>query len=198
MSSLLDRAGAGLEARTRRLQASLDTPARNTRTTVVVGRLLGAGFVVCLLTGLYSHFLQNPLPGMRFPTWPPNVYQISQGLHVATGIACIPLLLAKLWTVYPLLFTFPPVRGLAHALERGSIGVLVATSIVQLATGLLNTYQWYPFPFDFRSVHYALSWVIVGSLLLHVAIHLPKIIRFWRDGHPVPAEPTTPTDGGVR
>ncbi len=28
-------------------------------------------------------------------------YRLTQGIHVATGIATIPLLLFKLWTVYP-------------------------------------------------------------------------------------------------
>jgi uncharacterized membrane protein len=90
MSFLIDRANAGIGDRAQRLQDSLATPARNTRTTVVVGRLLGVGFGVCFLTGLYSHFLQDPLPGMRFPTWPPNLYRITQGVHVATGMACVP------------------------------------------------------------------------------------------------------------
>ncbi len=196
MSFLIDRANAGIGDRAQRLQDSLATPARNTRTTVVVGRLLGVGFGVCFLTGLYSHFLQDPLPGMRFPTWPPNLYRITQGVHVATGMACVPLLLAKLWTVYPLLFGFPPFRTIAQALERVSIGVLISAAAVQLATGVLNTYQWYPFPFVFRTVHYALSWVIIGSLLVHIAVQLPKILRFWRDVRPgtPPSIPTSNED----
>jgi hypothetical protein len=153
----------------------------------VLGRVLGAGFLVCFLTGLYSHFLQNPLPGMVFPTWPTNLYRITQGLHVATGIACIPLLLAKLWTVYPKLFAFPPFTSVLQLLERLSIAVLVASALVQLAMGLLNTYQWYPWGpyFAFRDVHYALAWVIIGSVALHVAVQLPKIIRYWRRGSDV-------------
>lgn len=195
MSFLIDRVSAGVGDRVQRFQDSLATPARTTRTTVVIGRLLGIGFVVCMLTGLYSHFLQDPLPWMRFPTWPANLYRISQGLHVATGIACIPLLLAKLWTVYPLLFAFPPFRTVAQALERVSIGVLVAAATLQLATGLLNTYQWYPFPFVFRTVHYALAWVILGALLLHIAVQLPKILQFWRGERAGTAKPTPTPDG---
>lgn len=184
MSFLIDRATADVADRVDRAQHGLATPARTTRTTVVLGRLLGAGFVICFLTGLYSHFLQEPLPWMRFPTWPNGLYRFTQGLHVATGIACLPLLLAKLWTVYPLLFSFPPFRNVGQALERASIGLLISGAIVQLVTGVLNTYQWYPFPWAFRDVHYALSWVIIGSLLVHVAVQLPKIIRYWRDRTP--------------
>ena len=180
MSFLVDRVNASITERVQHFQDSLATPARTTRATVVIGRLLGSGFVICFLTGLYSHFLQDPLSWMRFPTGPANLYRITQGLHVATGIACIPLLLAKLWTVYPLLFVFPPFRTVRQALERASIAVLISSVIVQLATGLLNTYQWYPFPWAFRGVHYALSWVIIGSLTLHVSAQLPKIIRHWR------------------
>ena len=180
MSLLIDRATAGVERRVRTFQRSLATPSRTTRTTVVIGRLLGVGFAVCFLTGLYSHFLQEPLLWMRFPTWPANLYRITQGLHVITGIACIPLLLAKLWTVYPLLFAFPPFRGIRQLLERLSIGVLVTGSILQLSIGLLNTYQWYPWPFNFRSVHYTLAWVIIGSIVLHIGVKLPAIIRHWR------------------
>jgi hypothetical protein len=58
-----------------------------------------------------------------------------QGLHVATGIASIPLLLAKLWTVYPHLWTWPPVRSVTHALERVSLVPLVAGSLFMLTTG---------------------------------------------------------------
>ena len=165
------------------LRAGLATPARTVRVTVVLGRLLAVGFAVCFLTGLYSHFLQNPLPGMRFPTWPTDLYRITQGLHVATGTACIPLLLAKLWTVYPKLFAFPPFRTVLELAERLSIAVLVSSAMLQLVMGLLNTYQWYPWRhFAFRDVHYALAWVVVGSIAVHVAVQLPKIIGYWRRG----------------
>ena len=30
--------------------------------------------------------------------------------------------------------------------------------------------------------HYALAWVIVGAIALHVAFKLPVIIRHWRKG----------------
>ena len=170
-----------------RLQTGLATPARTVRVTVVIGRLLALGFFVCFLTGLYSHFLQNPLPWMRFPTWPTNLYRITQGLHVATGTACIPLLLAKLWTVYPKLFAFPPFRTVLELAERLSIAVLVSSAGLQLVMGLLNTYQWYPWRhFAFRDVHYALSWVVIGAIALHVAVQLPKILRWWRSGSDLP------------
>ena len=46
--------------------------------------------------------------------------------------------------------------------------------------GFVNTLQWYPWPFGFRQTHYALAWVIVGALLLHIAVKLPLIVAHWR------------------
>ncbi|WP_242088831.1 molybdopterin-dependent oxidoreductase [Curtobacterium sp. DN_7.5] len=156
------------------------SPNRNARSAVVLGRLLGIAFLVCFGTGIYSHLLQQPFPGMRFPTRPVQLYQFTQGLHITAGIAIIPLLLAKLNTVMPALVQVPPVRGVLHLLERLSIAVLVSAAIVQVGTGLLNTYQWYPFPFPFKQVHNALAYVIIGSLIVHVAVKLRVIVRYWR------------------
>ncbi|WP_194661654.1 molybdopterin-dependent oxidoreductase [Curtobacterium sp. VKM Ac-1395] len=161
-------------------RAVLASPNRNARSAVVFGRLLGIAFVICFGTGLFSHFLQDPLPWMRFPTRPTQLYQFTQGLHITAGIAIIPLLFAKLNTVMPALLQDPPVRGPLHLLERLSIAVFVSAAIVQVGTGLVNTYQWYPWPFPFRQVHYALSYVLIGSLVIHIATKLPIIVRYWR------------------
>jgi hypothetical protein len=104
-------------------------------------------------------------------------YRITQGVHVITGIATIPLLLLKLWSVAPRLWTWPPARSAIHALERGSIAVLVGTSLIQLGTGFINILGWYPWPWDFVQVHFWLSFVVIGSLLLHIAVKLPVIRR---------------------
>ncbi|MGN7191119.1 molybdopterin-dependent oxidoreductase [Curtobacterium sp. MCBA15_004] len=161
-------------------RAAMASPNRNARSAVVWGRLLGVAFLVCFVTGVYSHLLQDPLPGMRFPTRPVQLYQFTQGLHITAGIAIIPLLLAKLNAVMPALAQVPPVRGVLHLLERLSIAVLVASALVQVATGLVNTYQWYPWPFPFRQVHNALAYVIIGSIVLHVGVQLRIIARYWR------------------
>ena len=95
-----------------------------------------------------------------------------------TGIAAIPLLLVKLWSVFPRLFIRPP-RGpralVVEALERASIGALVGSSIFMLASGLLNIAQWYPWDFSFRATHEAVAWIAIGSLLVHIAVKLPVI-----------------------
>jgi hypothetical protein len=41
-------------------------------------------------------------------------------------MVAIPLLLAKLWTVYPRLFEWQPLRSARHALERLSVAMVVA------------------------------------------------------------------------
>jgi hypothetical protein len=64
---------------------------------------------------------------------------------------------------------------LLHLLERASIAVLVASAIFLLATGLLNTSQWYPWDFTFRRTHDAMGWIAIGALLVHIAVKLPVI-----------------------
>lgn len=138
-----------------------------------LGTLLGIAFGICFLTGLYSHFLQHQ------PHWAPWLtsrpvwlYRVSQGLHVATGLASIPLLLAKLWTVYPKLFEWPPARSLSHAVERGSLFLLVAGSGFQLITGLMNVAGWYAFKFFFTPAHYWTAYITIGAMLIHIGCKL--------------------------
>ncbi|UFS59716.1 molybdopterin-dependent oxidoreductase [Subtercola endophyticus] len=167
------------------MQRAVAAPTRNPRLAVVLGRLLATAFLICFATGLYSHFLQQPLPWMRFPTWPANLYQVTQGIHITAGIACFPLIFGKLYTVFPNLFQTPPVTGLKGLLERGSIALFVGASLVEIVIGLLNTYQFYPWPFGFRETHFALSFVIIGSLAIHIGVKLPIIATYWRkrDGY---------------
>lgn len=170
------------------LRGRLAAPSRGPRTAVVVGRLLAIAFLLCFATGIYSHFIQDPLPFMRFPTRPIWLYQVTQGIHITAGILCFPLITAKLYAVYPEFFQTPPIKGFAHLLERASITLFVAASLVEITIGLLNTYQWYAlFPFPFRQTHFALSFVIIGSLAIHIAVKLPIIRDHWRK--PVMAEP---------
>jgi hypothetical protein len=158
----------------------LAAPSRTPRTAVVIGRLLAIAFMLCFFTGVYSHFLQDPLPWMRFTTRPTFLYQWTQGIHITAGILCFPLLFAKLYAVFPELFQTPPIRSFPHFLERASITLFVSASLVQIVTGMLNTYQWYAlFPFPFRQTHYALSYVIIGSLAIHIALKLPIISAHW-------------------
>ncbi|HRD61390.1 MAG TPA: cytochrome b/b6 domain-containing protein, partial [Nocardioides sp.] len=153
---------------------------RSAAVTARVGLWLGICFGICFATGLLSHYAQNADHPIPFPTGPVWGYRLTQGLHVVTGTAAVPLLLVKLWTVYPRLFRRPEreVRRLVlDGLERASIAALVASAIFQLATGLANSAQWYPWDFSFRATHYAIAWVAIGSLLVHIAVKLPVIRR---------------------
>jgi len=157
-------------------RSSLRSPAVAAR----VGVWLGVCFVLAFVTGVISHEAYVAHPVIPFPTRPAWGYRVTQGVHVLSGTAAIPLLLVKLWSVFPKLFARPPrqVRELVlHGLERASIGVLVAAGIFQLASGLANSAQWYPWSFHFRATHYAVAWVAIGALLVHVAVKLPVIRR---------------------
>jgi len=136
-----------------------------------LGLWLGVAFAVCFVTGLASHAAQfTTLP---WPTRPVGLYRVTQGLHVLSGIAAVPLLVAKLWSVYPKLFERPAVRSPAHALERGAILVLLAAVFFELATGVFNIAQSYPWRFYFPAAHYAVAWIVAGALVVHVAAKLP-------------------------
>jgi DMSO/TMAO reductase YedYZ molybdopterin-dependent catalytic subunit len=151
------------------------SPLRSTAVTARLGRLLAITFSICFVTGLLSHYQYQPWAWLPLPASPAWGYRLSQGLHVITGIASIPLLLVKLWSVYPNLFRWPALRSIKHGLERLSVAVLVSAALVQLFTGFFNVLNWYPWPWDFVSVHRFLAYVVIGSILLHVAIKLPDI-----------------------
>lgn len=156
------------------LGSHLRAPAVSSR----VGLWLGICFAVAFLTGLVSHWGQLPDPVIGFPARPRWGYRVTQGLHVTAGTAAVPLLLVKLWSVYHRLLARPPRAGWAlvrHLAERASILALVAGAVFQLVTGLANATQWYPWAFSFRSTHYAVAWLVVGALLLHVAVQLPTV-----------------------
>ena len=148
---------------------------RSTAVTARIGRVLGIAIGVLFLTGLLSHYQYEPWDWLPEPAKPVWGYRLTQGIHVATGTATIPLLLLKLWSVYPNLFRFPPVRSVLHAVERASVALLVGSALVQVVTGFLNVLNWYPFPWYFTTVHRFLGYVLVGSILLHIAVKLPDI-----------------------
>ncbi len=136
---------------------------------------MGICFGICFVTGMLSHYQYQPWSWLPEPANPLWGYRLTQGLHVATGVTAIPLLLAKLWSVYPNLFRWPPIRSVKHAIERLSVFVLVASALVQLTTGFLNTLDWYPWPWSFPSTHRFLAYVVIGSILVHIGIKLPDI-----------------------
>lgn len=164
-----------------RLESILPLPgayratARGPGLSARLGVWLGVAVFVCFVTGWISHAVQHPGP-ISVPPLPAWGYAVSQGLHVTTGVASIPLFAVKLWSVAPRLWTRPMIAGLRHGIERLSVLVLVASTALELATGLFNVaeaYAWIGFPFT--PVHYSFAWVIAGSVVVHVAVKLPQL-----------------------
>jgi hypothetical protein len=156
---------------TRRLrfgEGAFTSRLRAERVATVLGVALGVCFTTCFATGMYSHILQTPPGWFRAFPRPAGLYRATQGIHVTTGIASIPLLLAKLWAVYPKLFAWPPVRSIGHAVERLMLLPLIGGAVFLLVSGVNNVNLAYPYPFSFRNGHYAAAWMTMGALIVHV------------------------------
>jgi DMSO/TMAO reductase YedYZ molybdopterin-dependent catalytic subunit len=154
--------------------------------------------LICAITGFVSHAAYDPdlghnavfggpgpgngfdLYGFDWPSSPSWLYAATQGAHVISGIAAIPILLAKLWSVIPKLFENPPVLSPSHALERLSLVFLVGGALFTIATGVLNIELWYPFGFQFVPAHYYGAVVFLAALAFHVAIKLGVMRRAFR------------------
>lgn len=191
-AEFVDRLGAPARAVGGRFSSKL----HDERVATWLGIWLGTSFTTAFVTGLISHFMQHPPDWMQWPSRPVNLYRFTQGLHVIGGLATIPLLLAKLWTVYPKLFQWPPFRSFGHALSRGLIFVLLGGAFFQLATGLFNIAYWYPFPFFFTVAHYWTAYIVFGALLIHVVNEWAKVRR---NVGPLPAVPVSaaPSTSGM-
>ncbi|MEX2274105.1 MAG: molybdopterin-dependent oxidoreductase [Actinomycetota bacterium] len=183
-------------------EGTFTSPVRSSRTAAILGLALGVSFTVCFATGILSHLIQHPPGWFAWPPRPAGLYRISQGVHVATGIASIPLLLAKLWTVYPRLWSFPPVRSIAHAVERVSLVPLVGGSLFLLFSGVASITRWKPGSYSFPPAHYAAAWITIGGLIVHVGAKLTATrLALFRAGRAEDAEvahgndPSTALDG---
>ena len=170
------------------------SPLRGTWLTSALGSLLFPAILLLGLTGFLSHVAYNPALGdnavvppggnillFDWPTSPSWLYAANQGFHVIAGITVLPLLLAKLWSVVPRLFGWPPVRSVGHALERLTLLGLVGGGLFVFVTGIFNAQLFYPWPFNFVVAHYYGAWVFLGSMLLHVAVKLPAIRRAYAE-----------------
>lgn len=139
------------------------------RTAAILGIALGVTFSICFLTGLYSNYQQDQSDALFvIPARPAGLYRFTQGLHVATGIASIPLLLAKLWTVLPRFFEWPKLSARV-LIERTMLIPLVVGSLFLLFSGVGNIALWRPWRFSFTTGHYWAAWITVGALVAHIA-----------------------------
>jgi DMSO/TMAO reductase YedYZ molybdopterin-dependent catalytic subunit len=173
------------------------SPIRGPWLTAALGIVLLVGFPLVFLTGLISHAAYNPQLGQNavvprefdlqfvrfdFPTKPAWLYALTQGTHVTVGILLVPVLIAKLWSVIPKLFAWPPAPNPAEVLTKLANLLLVGSAFFQLATGIANIQLWYPWQFNFVVAHFYGGWVLIFSIALHVAIRLPKLRRALRTG----------------
>ncbi|MEV6184546.1 hypothetical protein AB0M07_47515, partial [Streptomyces sp. NPDC052015] len=199
------------------------SPVRGPWFTSVLGVVLLGGITVLFVTGLLSYAAYNPdlapvndqtpdkgLLGFylfAWPTDPPWLYRLTQGLHVTLGLTLIPVLLAKLWSVVPKLFELPPARSLAHALERLSLLLLVGGALFEFVTGVLNVQLDYVFPGSFYPLHFYGAWVFFAAFVAHAVLKTPAALRNLRrprteeeeyePGSPPRAEPTVSRRGAL-
>ena len=102
------------------------SPLRGPWLTSVLGAVLLVVLPVVALTGFFSLVAcRGDLPGnaivdpprdliplaLDLPTRPSWLYALTQGAHVTLGIVAVPVLLAKLWSVIPRLFAWPPAQS---------------------------------------------------------------------------------------
>jgi DMSO/TMAO reductase YedYZ molybdopterin-dependent catalytic subunit len=153
-----------------------------TRVASILSVALGVSFTICFLTGLASHWAQLAQPAIAWPAAPRDLYRWTQGAHVVSGVVSIPLLLGKLFSVYPRLWAWPPLAGAAHAVERLALVPLVGGSLLLLLTGLQDVFYWYPTPFAFTVTHYWTAWVTIGALVVHVGAKLTVAADALRHG----------------
>ncbi|MFJ9815814.1 molybdopterin-dependent oxidoreductase [Streptomyces sp. NPDC101151] len=169
------------------------SPLRGPWFTSVLGLVLLAGITVLFVTGLLSYAAYNPdlsrvndttpdkgILGFYLFAWPTGpvwLYRFTQGVHVTLGITLIPVLLAKLWSVVPRLFTLPPARSVAHALERISLLLLVGGGLFEFTTGVLNVQLDYVFPGSFYPLHFYGAWVFFAAFVAHAVLKTPAALR---------------------
>ncbi|MET8077982.1 molybdopterin-dependent oxidoreductase [Streptomyces sp. NPDC005303] len=203
------------------------SPLRGPWLTSVLGVVLLGGITLLFVTGLLSYAAYNPnlapvndktpdkgILGFYLFSWPTDpvwLYRLNQGVHVTLGVTLVPVLLAKLWSVVPKLFTLPPARSLAHALERLSLLLLVGGALFEFVTGVLNVQLDYVFPGSFYPLHFYGAWVFFTAFVAHAVLKTPLALRNLRrlrarpelpEEHselvsPDPAEPTVSRRGAL-
>jgi DMSO/TMAO reductase YedYZ molybdopterin-dependent catalytic subunit len=202
-----ERPPSGLRARLMRLyergpggpfdRRTWRSPLRGPWLTSVFAAVLLVGLPIMILTGLLSYAAYDPqfggsneqTPGRGLlgfylgwdwftnPSW---LYRLNQGTHVTLGLVLIPIVFAKLWSVGPKLFAWPPVKSPAEALWRLAILLLVGSILFLLVTGTMNIQYDYAFGFSFYTGHLYAAWVFIAAFTAHVVLLLPAMRRALR------------------
>jgi len=165
------------------------SPLRGQWLTSLLGLVLLCGLPIVAVTGLLSYAAYDPrLPGndetpgapllkfflFSWPTHPTWLYRVDQAIHITLGLALLPVVLAKLWSVLPKLFSWPPARSPAHALERLSLVMIVGGVLFEGVTGILNIQNFYIVP-SFYTAHLYGGWVFLAGLITHVILKFPRM-----------------------
>jgi DMSO/TMAO reductase YedYZ molybdopterin-dependent catalytic subunit len=173
-----------------RFRSPFRSPLRGPWLTSVFGLVLLIAMPIVIITGLLSYIAYAPqfgqaipgdvgwlrLPGFAWPTRPSWLYRLTQGLHVGLGLVIVPVVLAKLWSVIPRLFVWPPARSIAQVLERLSLVMLVGGALFEIVTGVLNIQYDYIFGFSFYDAHYFGAWVFIAGFLMHITLKIPRMV----------------------
>ncbi|HJT04368.1 MAG TPA: molybdopterin-dependent oxidoreductase [Pseudonocardiaceae bacterium] len=193
------------------------SPLRGPWFTAVLSVVLLPGITLMFLTGLASYAAYDPnlapgndttphkgLLGSWLPGWPAGpswLYWVNQGVHVTLGLVLIPIVLAKLWSVLPKLFEWPPARSVVHLADRASLLLLVGGAVFELVTGVMNIQYYYAWPVVFYQAHYYGAWVFIAAFVVHVAFRLRRMVTALRSRSlfrelrtPLPATRPEPPD----
>ena len=129
------------------------SPVRGPWLTSVFGAVLLVGIPIEFITGLVSYAAYDPRLGrndqtshhgilgfylFNWVTSPSWLYRFNQGVHVCLGLVLVPVVLAKLGSVIPKLFTWPPAASAAKAFERLTLLLLVGGIAFEMVTGIMN------------------------------------------------------------
>jgi DMSO/TMAO reductase YedYZ molybdopterin-dependent catalytic subunit len=153
------------------------SPLRGPWLTSMFGFVLLLTLPIVILTGLLDWIAYSPalhqaipshvgflhLPYFAWPTRPAWLFQVTEGLHVGLALILVPVVLAKLWSVMPKLFT-----------------CIVGGVVFEMVTGILNIQYDYLFGFNFYTAHYFGAWVFISGFVVHVALKLPTMVRSLR------------------
>lgn len=169
------------------------SPVRGPWLTSVFGLVLLIGIPIEFITGLISYAAYNPrlkaddpnpnhgLFGLYLFNWttsPSWLYRLTEGVHVMLGLALVPVVLAKLWSVMPKLFVWPPWRSIAQLLERLSLVLIVGGVVFEMTTGILNID--YFNPVKFYPGHFYGAWAFIAGFAVHVGVKFGDMVHALR------------------
>ena len=161
--------------------------------TSIFGVVLLIGIPVEFITGLISYAAYDPrlngndpnpnhgLFGLYLFDWvasPSWLYRLTEGIHVMLGLVLVPVVLAKLWSVMPKLFSWPPWRSISQLLERLSLVLVVGGVVFEMSTGLLNID--YLNPIKFYPGHFYGAWAFMAGFAVHVVVKFGDMVHALR------------------